>query len=442
MKEGKIFRIPTGQRTVEVLQYAEDMDLIEVYVPEGVEVIRPKAFNGCKNLRVVHLPQSLTHIDMKVFEDCPLEDIYYAGTAPQWDALEISPVRSASIIGARKHFVGEENADAPHDFENAQTEGSGDKAAVLPARRQIDPATLGKDHQPEILARARQLLTEGGDGRLHIIAPGLCMENVLTKSGDMQLIVFPQGSTMLLDTGYMSNWPRVKEFLAGIGLTYLDYMVFSHGHKDHVGNCRAIADLLYGQGGGIGHLWWTGQQFGDIVPDFVESLQGKETEIDQAVLFGREFVIDGVRIQILGPTEEDLQAENSYFEGCNGQSMIMKLTHGQATCLMAGDLYAAQEYVVADRWGETLKAHIVKTNHHGNFTSNSKRWLDAVDGQIYYSCSIDNGNTTLVQDLEARGVAQYATGCQGTLMISATAEGEYEVKTQYERGMQCLQRVN
>ncbi len=442
MKEEKILHIPAGQRIIEVLQYAEDMDLIEVYVPEGVELIRPKAFDQCSNLKKIHLPQSLAHIDMKAFHGCPLEDIYYGGTAAQWDSLEISPVLSEGIIGARKHFLGDGTMPAGMSVEAKQSGAKMETCAEVSARPQIDPAMLGVDREPEILAQVRRLLAEGGDGSLHVIAPSLCMEHVLTKSGDMQLIVFPKGSTMLLDTGYMSNWSRVQEFLEGIGLTHLDYMAFSHGHKDHVGNCRAIADLLYEKGGDIGHLWWTGQQFGDIVPAFVDYLQEKGAEIDQAVRIGREFVIDGVRVQILGPTEEELRGENSQFEGCNGQSMIMKLTHGQATCLMAGDLYAAQEYIVAERWGETLQADIVKTNHHGNFTSNSQRWLDAVAGKIYYSCSIDNGNTILVRDLEARKVAQYATGCQGTLMISASDQGEYEVKTQYARGMQCLQRVN
>lgn len=429
MKEGTILHIPHGQRVVEVLQYTEDLGLVEVYVPEGVEVIRPKAFCGCENLKTVHLPQSLTHIDMKAFDGCPLEDIYYAGTAAQWMELEISPILSSSIIAARKHFLGEEN-------ETKKVIGSY-------AERQIDPDKIGEDHQSEILAQIRQLLAKGGDGCLHIIIPSLCMENVLTKCGDAQLLIFPQGTTMLIDTGFMSNWPKVREFLEGIGLTHLDYMAFSHGHKDHVGNCQAIADMLYGhEGGGIGHLWWTGQQFGDIVPAFVEYLQGKGAQIDQAVRIGREFVIDGVRIQILGPTEEELQVSGIGFEWCNSQSMIMKFTYGQATYLTAGDLYAAQEYVVVDRWGETLRSHIVNTNHHGNFTSNSKRWLDAVDGKIYFSCSNDNGNTILERDLEARGVAQYSTGCQGTLMISASPEGEYAVKTQYERGMKCLQRVN
>lgn len=436
MGEQKIIRIPVGQRTVEVLQYAKDMDLTEVYVPEGVTLIRPKAFHECRNLRVIHLPHSLTHIDMKAFENCPLEDIYYDGTQAQWDAVEISPVRSGGIIGANKHFL-REKPSAGSDKQWAERSG-----AESEAKQQIVREVLGEDREGEILERVRQLIAKGGDGRLHIVVPGLCMDHVLTKSGDMQLIVFPKGSTMVLDTGFMTNRPLVMRFLEEIELTHLDYIAFSHGHKDHVGNCQAIADLLYDKGGSIGHLWWTGQEFGDIVPTFIENLRDKGAEIDTAVQTGREFVIDGVRVQILGPSKEDLRGDTVSFEGCNGQSMIMKLTYGGATCLMAGDLFNAQEYVVVDRWGKELQADIVKTNHHGNFTSNSPRWLDTVKGKIYYSCSIDNGNTALVQDMRERGVPHYATGCQGTLLISATEAGEYEVLTQYDRGMLCIQRVN
>ena len=152
MEGKKILRIPAGQRIIEALQYVEDLDLTEVYVPEGVEWIRPRAFQMCRNLRTVHLPQSLTHIEMKVFEDCPLEDIYYAGTREQWDRLEISPVRSGSIIGARKHFLGEPT----YGKETSVCSGkhSGECVRAGKVRPQIDVDALGEDRENQILERS------------------------------------------------------------------------------------------------------------------------------------------------------------------------------------------------------------------------------------------------------------------------------------------------
>lgn len=417
MNEWKKLTVYVGERTIDVLRHAKDTALVEVAVSEGVEVIGAKAFSQCGGLRTVNLPCSLTHIDMKAFEQCPLEDIYYAGTAQQWEEVEISPQGSEPITAARKHF-----------------------APGGPAPKKMLP---GEDRKEEIFQKIRALLGGGGDGRFHIVSPDLCMDGILTKPGDLTLLIFPQGSTMLIDTGYFKNFPKVMEFLEGTGLKELDYLTFSHADGDHVSNARAIAEtLIERRGGTIRRFWWTGQNFGPYVPDAIEYLRGHGTELDLEVRAGRSFTIDGVQVEILGPTEEELASDPSDGEIRNSQSMMMKFTYGAASYLTCGDLYAAQEAAVVGRCGEALRVDISKTNHHGCFTSNTKEWLDAVGGKIIFSCSNDNGSTALAQDLKDRGVDYYSTGCQGTLVISADHEGTYEVLTQYSRGLRCSQRVN
>ena len=397
--------------TIGVLSHARDLTLTKLELAEGVRVIAAKAFSQCENLTQVHLPRSLTHIDMKAFEGCPIQDLYYAGSAEEWAAVEISPQGSESITAACKHF-------AP----------GGPCASLHPQR----------DNKGAIFQILRCLIAAGGDGRIHIVSPDLCMEGVLTKPGDLTLLVFPQGSTMLIDTGYFKNLPKVTEFLEGVGLKELDYLVFSHADGDHVGNARAIAERL----DTIRNFWWTGQRFGEVVPALIESLRRRGTHMDLSVRAGRHFTIDGAAVDILGPTEEELALDSTDGETRNSQSMMMKFTWGGTTYLTCGDLYAQQEETVVRRWGGQLCCTISKTNHHGCFTSNTKAWLDAVGGKIIFSCSNDNGSTALAEDLARRGVEYYSTGCHGTLLISADRAGHCEVATQYDWGLRCTQRVN
>ena len=413
MREEKTLTLT--EQTIGALSRAKDPSISTLILSEGVEVIEAKAFSQCENLKTICFPRSLTHIDMKAFEQCPLEDIYYAGTQRQWAEVEISPQGSDSIIAARKHFV------------------SGDSAHALPM----------EDQKENVFAAIRDLLAQGGDGRLHIVAPDLCVDGILTKPGDLTFLIFPQGSTMLIDTGYFKNLPKVMDFLQGCSIRSLDYLVFSHADGDHVSNARAIIESITGDwGSSIRHFWWTGQNFSSYVPGAITSLHALGTEVDTEVRAGRCFTIDGVAVEILGPTEEDMAWDPTDGEVRNSQSMMMKFTHGEATYLTCGDLYAAQEEKVVRRLGNTLKSTISKTNHHGCFTSNTKVWLDAVDSRIIFSCSNDNGSTALAWELEARGAAYYSTGCQGTLLISAGPDGACEVKTQYQRGLRCSQRVN
>lgn len=416
MSDGYVQVVPGDSGRIGMLSHAGDQTLTAVRIPEGVAVIEAKAFSQCEHLRTVYLPASLTNIDMKSFENCPLEEIYFSGTRQQWQAIEISPQGSASITAARKHFAG----------------GSQGQENVIPAA----------DQSEELYCRLRSLLGVG-DGRFHIFAPDLCLDGVLTKPGDCTLLVFPQGSTMLIDTGYFANLPRVEEFLRRSGLRGLDYLVFSHADGDHVSNAQAIADFLYEvPAGTIRHFWWTGQAFGTVVPAFLKTLQERGVPMELDVRAGKRFVIDGVQVDILGPTDEEMQQDCSQGEIRNSQSMMMKFTYGKASYLTCGDLYAAQEAAVIRRCGELLKADICKTNHHGCFTSNTVPWLDAVRAKVVFSCSNDNGSTALAEEMARRQTAYYTTGCQGSILISADTEGTYHVMTQYDCGLRCSQRVN
>lgn len=416
MEKKREWTLPAAGPVVEPLSCAGDQTLASLIVPEGVEVLGAKAFSRCGELRVLRLPRSLTHIDMKCFEGCPLEDVYYGGSAEQWARLEISPQGSEGLLAARKHFAG--------------------GGAVSPLRPR-------EDRGGELLERLRGILAAGGDGRLHIAAPGLCVDGVLTKPGDMTLLIFPEGATMLIDTGHAPNRSRAMEFLRGIGLRSLDYMAFSHADLDHVSNAGEIGDYLYGPGGGgIRHFWWTGQRFGDIVPAFIKFLRARGTELDLEVRAGRRFWIQGVEVQILGPTEEELLLDPADQEIRNSQSMMMRFALGRASYLTCGDLYAAQEAAAAARCGEALRADVAKSNHHGCFTSNTDGWLDAVGARFVFSCGNDSGSTALVRELRRRGAACFSTGCQGTLLFSLSPGGGCEALTQYDGEMRCIQRVN
>ena len=48
----------------------------------------------------------------------------------------------------------------------------------------------------------------------------------------------------------------------------------------------------------------------------------------------------------------------------------------------------------------------------------------------------------MVRQLLARGAEYYSVGCHGLLLLSASADGIWQVQTQFQQGLRCLQRVN
>lgn len=410
--ENSILTVPAA-RTIPVQAYTKT-EYTEVVVPEGVEIIEPKAFQYCSNLRRLHLPRSLRYIELKAFEGCPLEEIIFAGMPSEWEQVEISPVKNNTVLTARKRFA------LPGE------------AAVRASRT---------DRSPQIYAQARALLESGGDGRLHVFVPELMIPGSYFKYGDLMLLIFPHGSTMVVDVGRDDCHLRTESFLDTAGVSNLDYLVFSHTCPDHVAGGPLLIKHIWKRGGEVRHLWWTGQKHGDEIPMMVEMLREHGAETDGAVRAGRSFEIDGTKADILGPTEEELQGDADIGKIRNGQSMLLRITVGKGIFLTCGDLFEQHEKRAVERCGSELRADLMKTNHHGGYTSNENAWLDAVQPRAAFSCSNDNGCIRLIEELRRRGVDYASTGCQGLLHFALSAEGEIEKTTQYDE-MINIMRVN
>ena len=79
------------------------VSLTEVAMPEGVDSIGISAFSGC-GLKSVTLPKSVLYVQKKAFSGCDsLADVYYGGTALDWDAIQIYD-NNEPLINAVKHF--------------------------------------------------------------------------------------------------------------------------------------------------------------------------------------------------------------------------------------------------------------------------------------------------------------------------------------------------
>ena len=86
--DGKI-ELPKNLK--EVYGYAfMNSGMTECVVNEGITRLLDGTFTGCASLQVVHLPASLTSMGPAVFENCPLTDIYFAGSKEQWEAMDVS----------------------------------------------------------------------------------------------------------------------------------------------------------------------------------------------------------------------------------------------------------------------------------------------------------------------------------------------------------------
>ena len=138
----------------------------------------------------------------------------------------------------------------------------------------------------------------------------------------------------------------------------LDTLVLSHRDSDHTGGAEAVL-LMQPQA----------QLLSSIEEDNV--LQTLRPAI--RCVAGQRWLWDGVDFEVLHPQPEDYGPTRK----TNAMSCVLRISNGQTSALLAGDIEQAQEAALVAH-GAQLRADVLLVPHHGSKTSSSAIFLDAV----------------------------------------------------------------
>ena len=75
-----------------------------ITLPDGITSIGDNMFNGCRGLTSITIPKGVTSIGNSVFFECDaLEDVYFGGTADEWDKITIG-YNNSNLTDATIHY--------------------------------------------------------------------------------------------------------------------------------------------------------------------------------------------------------------------------------------------------------------------------------------------------------------------------------------------------
>ena len=137
-----------------------------------------------------------------------------------------------------------------------------------------------------------------------------------------------------------------------------------------------------------------------------------------------------VRITAYYPTQEALDQCDNTDEGVNDVSILMKFQYGNSAYLTGGDLCIDKEELLAARYGTKLQADVMKSNHHGVYTSNGDVWLRTVTPGAIITDSEDIGNPLLVEYAAGNSIDYYSAGVHGLILVRMDRQS-YDVISQY-----------
>ncbi len=185
--------------------------------------------------------------------------------------------------------------------------------------------------------------------------------------GDAALIQLPDEKHVLVDTGNKNEYTDIANqvilpFLKRARIEYLDGILITHPHQDHMGGLQVLLDSIP-----VENLYLS-QASIDSRSFTLKSIAGKPAPHIVPVIAGVTIpTSSSVRLRILSPT-----TALDHHENVNESSIVLELQFGETRFLFMGDAEAEAERSLLQNYPAFLHSDIVKSGHHGSITSSSQ----------------------------------------------------------------------
>lgn len=266
-------------------------------------------------------------------------------------------------------------------------------------------------------------------GRLTVRFPAITSASD-GKAGDSAILTSPDGKVMVIDAGTADAVQGVIDALDAMGIHTIDLLVASHLHTDHVGGFPALLERYQVK------AVYTSQVDLPSKPALL-MLQAINQRGVPLVYLSRGDVLpfgDQASIHVLHPG-----SQISYYPGypeastqfINDLSLVLMVQYEKARMLFAGDLYIQGEKDVL-AYGDDLGAQLFKVNHHGDDTSSSKAWRQAVSPQVAVISHSALASLRIPRKFQEEGARVLHTFLHGAIRVSLSREGEPVIQTEKE----------
>lgn len=218
---------------------------------------------------------------------------------------------------------------------------------------------------------------------------------------DATLII--QGDrVMLFDAATKGRGDELVEYIQNLGIDYIDVVILSHPHDDHMGGAAKLlnSDIKVGKiyGPDIFELMDTADSPG-WYNDMIDAVDRLDAELNQGIPENQQtsiwhfprnskgefakFNIGEAIVEFYAPLEDEYSDKNDY-------SICAKVSFGTIDIMFTGDATSSVEKALIEE-GYNLDVEVFQAGHHGSDTSNSEEFLNAMSPEtVVISCGMKN----------------------------------------------------
>ena len=219
------------------------------------------------------------------------------------------------------------------------------------------------------------------------------------------------GQTLLIDGGDKEGNQFLYSYMKGtLNLEYLDYIIATHPHDDHV---KGLATALVVCD--VGTVYSPVTEYdGEGFLDFQKKLEERNAVITIPNR-GDSFTVGSATVIFLSNPQMEWDM--------NDQSLVVKVVFGETSFLFTGDAAWETEQEMLSS-GIDLTATVLKVGHHGSATSSCQEFLNAVNPK-YAVISVGQGNKyghpadKTIMKLQRMNVSVFRTDKHGTIVFNS-----------------------
>jgi competence protein ComEC len=211
----------------------------------------------------------------------------------------------------------------------------------------------------------------------------------------------------------------VLDYLKEHNIDHIDYLVTSHADADHIGGNAAIIRYYETEANGIGAIYDPGiASSSQTYQDYLDAVEKYNVTLYETHA-GDDIPFEGVQTQVLNPPENYIDSEQR-----NENSIVVRLTFGQTSFILPGDIEESGESHLVDEYDARLNSTILKAAHHGSGGSSTNSFLDAVSPKLAlissaYESRYDHPRPETLRRLADHDIEAYWTATHGNIVLTS-----------------------